>query len=54
MLTGGGGLLKNLDKLLREKCGLPITVADDPLSTVVRGAGKSLDSIEMLRQVMIP
>jgi len=54
VLTGGGGLLKNLDKLLREKCGLPITVADDPLSTVARGAGKSLDSIEMLRQVMIP
>jgi len=54
VLTGGGGLLKNLDKLLREKCGLPITVADDPLSTVVTGAGKSLDSIEMLRQVMIP
>lgn len=54
VLTGGGGLLKNLDKLLREKCGLPITVADDPLSTVARGAGKSLDSIEILRQVMIP
>lgn len=53
VLTGGGALLKNLDKLLREKCGLPITVADDPLSTVARGVGKSLDSIEILRQVMI-
>lgn len=53
VLTGGGALLKNLDKLLKETTGLPITVADDPLSTVALGAGKSLDSIEILRQVMI-
>ncbi|MDY0164199.1 rod shape-determining protein [Desulfobotulus sp.] len=53
VLTGGGALLKNLDKLLREKCGLPITVTEDPLSTVAQGAGRSLDSIEILRQVMI-
>jgi rod shape-determining protein MreB len=46
-------LLKNLDKLLRENTGLPITVADDPLSTVAKGAGMSLDSIEILRQVVI-
>ncbi|TWI68213.1 rod shape-determining protein MreB [Desulfobotulus alkaliphilus] len=54
VLTGGGALLKNLDKLLREKSGLPITVTEDPLSTVAQGAGRSLDSLEILRQVMLP
>ena len=53
VLTGGGALLKNLDKLLREESGLPITVADDPLSTVALGTGKCLDNIEILKQVMI-
>ncbi|PIE75250.1 MAG: rod shape-determining protein [Deltaproteobacteria bacterium] len=53
VLTGGGALLKNLDRLLREKSGLPITVADDPLSTIAEGAGKSLEDIEILREVMI-
>jgi len=53
VLTGGGALLKNLDRLLREQSGLPITVTDDPLSTVALGSGKALDNIEMLRQVMI-
>ncbi len=53
VLTGGGALLKNLDKLLREKTGLPIIIADDPLSTVALGCGKSLDSIEILREVVI-
>ena len=53
VLTGGGALLKNLDKLLREESGLPITVCEDPLSTVALGCGKALDSIEMLKQVMI-
>lgn len=53
VLTGGGALLKNLDKLLREESGLPITVTDDPLSTVAQGSGKALDSIEILKQVMI-
>ena len=53
VLTGGGALLKNLDKLLREESGLPITVTDDPLSTVALGSGKALDSIEILKQVMI-
>jgi len=41
-------LLKNLDKLLQEKSGLPIIVADDPLSTVALGCGKALDSKESL------
>jgi len=53
VLTGGGALLKNLDKLLREESGLPITVTDDPLSTVALGSGKALDSIDILKQVMI-
>jgi len=53
VLTGGGALLKNLDKLLREETGLPITIAEDPLSTVALGSGMTLDSIEILRQVVI-
>jgi len=53
ILTGGGALLKNLDKLLREKTGLPIIVADDPLSTVALGCGKALENIDILREVEI-
>ena len=53
VLTGGGALLKNMDKLLSEEVGLPITITEDPLSTIAIGAGKALDSIEILKQVMI-
>ena len=53
ILTGGGALLKNIDKLLREETNLPITITEDPLSTVALGSGKTLDSIEILKQVMI-
>jgi len=53
VLTGGGALLKNLDKLIREETGLPITVTEDPLSTVVIGCGKVLESIEILKEVKI-
>ncbi|MEW5736080.1 MAG: rod shape-determining protein [Thermodesulfobacteriota bacterium] len=53
VLTGGGALLKNLDKLLREETNLPITIADDPLSTVALGSGKALDSIDLLRDVVL-
>jgi len=53
VLTGGGALLKNLDKLLREKTGLPIIIAEDPLSTVAIGCGKALDAIDILREVVI-
>lgn len=54
ILTGGGALLKNLDKLLMEESGLPITIADDPLTTVAIGSGKVLENLEILRQVIIP
>ncbi|MBF0203473.1 MAG: rod shape-determining protein [Desulfamplus sp.] len=53
VLTGGGALLKNLDKLLRDKTGLPIIIAEDPLSTVAIGCGKALDAIDILREVVI-
>jgi rod shape-determining protein MreB len=53
VMSGGGALLKNLDKLLREETSLPITVTEDPLSTVVLGSGKALDSLEILREVTI-
>ena len=53
ILTGGGALLKNLDRLLREETRLPITVTEDPLSTVALGSGKALDDLESLREVLI-
>lgn len=51
VLTGGGAGLHNLDKLLRERTGLPVTIAEDPLTCVVMGSGKVLDELELLRQV---
>ena len=53
VLTGGGGLLKNLDHLLRLETGLPITITEDPLTTVVLGAGKALDEIDVLKEVLV-
>ncbi len=53
VLTGGGALLKNMDKLLNQKINLPIIISEDPLSTVALGAGKVIDSIEILKQVMV-
>jgi rod shape-determining protein MreB len=53
ILTGGGALLKNLDKLLRKETNLPITVAERPLETVALGSGKVLDNIDLLKEVVI-
>jgi rod shape-determining protein MreB len=46
-------LLKGLDQLLREETSLPITVVDDPLSTVVLGSGKVLDNLEVFKEVTV-
>ena len=51
VMTGGGAMLKNLDKRLREETGLPLTIAEDPLSCVVEGAGKMLSDFSLLRQI---
>jgi len=53
VLAGGGALLRGFDVLLREETSLPITIADDPLSTIVLGAGQALNEIELLRQISI-
>jgi rod shape-determining protein MreB len=52
-LTGGGALLKGLDDLLRQETGLPIKIADDPLTTVVLGSGRALDNLNILKEVMV-
>jgi rod shape-determining protein MreB len=52
VLAGGGALLKNLDLLLREETGLPVFLAEDPLSSVVMGAGKALEELSILKQIM--
>ena len=53
ILAGGGALIKNLDKLLSEKTGMPVYVADNPLDSVVRGTGKTLQDLEKLKRVLI-
>jgi rod shape-determining protein MreB len=53
VLTGGGALVKNLDKRIREETGLPVSVADDPLASVVLGTGKMLSDFHLLRLVSI-
>ena len=50
-LAGGGGLLKGLDRRLKEETGLPVHVADDPLSAVAEGTGKTLNEFDLLKRV---
>ncbi|MGB0908508.1 MAG: rod shape-determining protein [Maricaulaceae bacterium] len=52
MLTGGGALLRNLDVELRNRTGLPISIADDPLSCVVRGSGTVVDNLKKWKSVL--
>ncbi len=53
VLAGGGAMIRGLDVLLREETGLPISLAEDPLSAVVLGTGKVLDEIELLKKVSV-
>jgi rod shape-determining protein MreB len=53
VISGGGSMLRNLDKRLREETGLPVSVADDPLTSVVIGIGRMLSDIGLLRKVSI-
>jgi rod shape-determining protein MreB len=51
VLTGGGALLRDIDRLLMEETGLPVIVAEDPLTCVVRGSGRALEEMERLGSV---
>ncbi|HUU49420.1 MAG TPA: rod shape-determining protein [Nitrospinota bacterium] len=53
VLAGGGALLRGLDILLREETGLPITLAEDPLTAIVLGTGKCLDDMDLLKRLSI-
>ena len=46
VLTGGGAMLRNIDKLLMEETGLPVVIADDPLTCVARGGGRVIELID--------
>ena len=52
VLTGGGSLLKNLDQVLSDATGLPVFLAEEPLTCVVRGTGKALEEMKTLRDVL--
>ena len=53
VLTGGGALLKNLDRRIREETGLPVSIAEDPLASVVLGTGRMLTDFKLLRRIAI-
>jgi rod shape-determining protein MreB len=53
VIAGGGALLRGLDARIREETGLPVIVADDPLTAVVRGVGKMLGEFELLRKIAL-
>ena len=53
VLTGGGALLKNIDKLISKETGLPVVIAEDPLSCVALGTGKALDQEETFNTMLV-
>jgi len=53
VLAGGGSLLRGMEMLIREETELPIAIAEDPLTCVVRGTGKVLDELDLLKQIQI-
>ena len=53
ILTGGGALLRNLDKRIREETKLPVFITEDPLTTVVLGAGKLLEDLDLLKKISL-
>jgi len=53
VLTGGGALIKNLDERIRQETGLPVSIAEDPLASVVLGTGKMLSDFKLLRKISI-
>ena len=53
VLAGGGALIKNLDKLVSQRTGMPVYVAENPLECVVKGTGKTLEDLEKLKTILI-
>ena len=53
VLTGGGALLGNLDRVLRHSTGLSVSIADDPLTCVALGTGRVLEEMKSLKNVLI-
>ena len=53
ILAGGGALIRNLDKLISEKTGIPVVIAENPLHCVAKGAGKTLEDLEKLKTILV-
>ena len=54
VLTGGGALLKGLDQVISRAAEIPVRVADDPLTCVVRGTGILIDNLDLLKNIALP
>ena len=53
VMTGGGALLRNLDAVIRDATGLPVIVAEDPLSCVALGTGRAIDQLQELNTILM-